>query len=213
MFIPIEKDVYAWNVPDAEFGELMQGHICLQKDSYVLIDPPLMPDLLERSGAFGKCLGVIILSPSHKRGGIFASRMLGTSFYFPRFASSQPGAPSEMDNLIQYEAGHELPGDLHALEIKTDIGIFGDHRVHEMALVDRKSRIFIADVCHGTRFGKLALAPEDILPSYRDEQVKSSMNAILKAVPRGIVSGFFGHGKDITGDFSDLLKEREDELK
>ena len=212
MFVPIERDVYAWKVPDAEFGELMQGHVHLLEDGFILTDPPLMPDLTERLGVFGKCHAVIVLSHSHKRGSALASRMLDAPLYYPEFASSEGDIGLGVEP-IYYKDGDILPGKLKTSEIKTEIGIFMEHPVHEMCLVDRKKRVFIADVCHGMRDGTLALAPEDIFPGYSEEQVKASFNALVKAVPSDVKSGFFGHGDDISVTFSARIHDRKAELK
>ncbi len=210
MFIPSEKDVYSWKVPDAEFGELMQGHVYLENEGYVIIDPPLMPDLLDRLQVFGKCLGVIVLGPSHKRGSGLASSILQAPLFVPGFASSffepQPA------NLKIYNEGDLLPGKLKAVELETEIGIFGEHRVHEMALIDGKDRAFIGDVCHGYHHGNLALAPEDIFPGYTEEQVKASLKAILEKIPVNIRSGFFGHGDDLVNNFGKEIERRKAEL-
>lgn len=210
MFIPSQRDVYSWKVPDSEFGELMQGHVYLMPGEYVIIDPPLMPDLLEKLQVFGKCAGVIILGPSHKRGAGLASAILQAPLYVPDFAAGT--FSPEPASLNMYKEGDTLPGNLKAVELETDIGIFGEHKVHEMALLDGKGRVFIGDICHGMKNGDLALAPEDIFPGYSEEQVKSSLKAVLAKIPIGIKSGFFGHGDDLSGTLGKELEKRKSEL-
>lgn len=210
MFIPSEKDVYSWKVPDAEFGELMQGHVYLLDNGYVIVDPPLMPNLLDRLQIFGKCLGVIVLGPSHKRGSGLASSILQAPLYVPDFASSS--FDPQPANLEVYKEGDTLLGNLKAVELQTEIGIFGEHKVHEMALIAGNHRAFIGDVCHGYNNGKLALAPEDIFPGYTEEQAKASLKAILEKIPASIKSGFFGHGDDLVNSFGKELERRKAEL-
>lgn len=210
MFVPSERDVYSWKVPDAEFGELMQGHLYLMQDEYLLIDPPLMPDLLEKLQVFGKCAGVVMLGPSHKRGVGLASAILQAPLNVPEFASDI--FSPEPANLKTYKEGDVLPGGLKAVELQTDMGIFGEHKVHEMALLDGKGRVFIGDICHGYNGGELALAPEDIFPGYTDDQVKSSLRAIVEKIPGNIKSGFFGHGDDIIGSFGSEIERRKKEF-
>ena len=209
MFKPIEKDVYAWEVPDAEFGEMMNGHLYIQKDGYVLIDPPLMPGLLQSLGVFGKCNGVILLSGSHKRGSAMASNALGTTLYVPEFAASQ----IQGKNVKPYKDGDIIAGDLKAVEIKSEIGIFGDHPIHEMALLDSHKRIFICDVCYGSPSGTLNLAPEGVIPGNVKEQAQASLTALLKALPFGVNTAFFGHGADMKGEFSKQVEARKMEFK
>lgn len=189
----------------------MQGHLYLIQDEYLLIDPPLMPDLLEKLQVFGKCAGVIMLGPSHKRGVGLASAVLQAPLYVPKFASGV--FSPEPANLKTYNEGDILPGGLKAVELQTDMGIFGDHKVHEMALLDGKGRAFIGDVCHGHNKGELALAPEDIFPGYTEEQVKSSLRAILAKIPLDIKSGFFGHGDDLVGSFGSEIGRRKEQFK
>lgn len=210
MFIPSEKDVYSWKVPDSEYGEIMNGHIYLMKGEYVIIDPPLKPDILEKLQVFGKCLGVIVLGQSHKRGSGLASAILQAPLYVPEFSSGIFNP--EPANLKTYKEGDVLPGNLKAVEIETDKGIFGEHKVHEMALLDQNNRAFIADICHGFGLGKLALAPEDIFPGYTEEQVKSSFKALAAKIPSKIITGFFGHGIDLVGNFGEEIERRKLEL-
>lgn len=213
MFRPEFKDVFSWEVPDAEFGELMQGHMLVNGDSYVLIDPPLMPELLEKTRISGTCSGVIVLGASHKRGGFMASRLLDTRLYFPKYAAEALGDVASTDIARLYSDGDSLPEGLKAVEIKTEIGIFGEHPVHEMVLLDEKGRAFIGDVCHGTPDGRLELAPEGIFPGYTQDQVKASLKALLSAVPLDSGAGFFGHGRDLLQNFGALISKRKEELK
>lgn len=210
MFIPSEKDVYSWKVPDSEFGEMMNGHVYLLGGEYLIVDPPLKPDLLEKLQVFGKCLGVVILGQSHKRGASLASAILQAPLFVPEFSAATFNP--EPSNLKKYKDGDKLPGNLKAIELQTDKGIFGDHKVHEMALLDGNSRVFISDVCHGFDHGKLALAPEDIFPSYTEEQIKSSLNALLTRIPTTVKTGFFGHGEDLVGTFGSEIQRRKEEL-
>ncbi len=208
MFKPVERDVYAWTVPDAEFGELMNGHLYFQNDGYVLIDPPLAPGILQSLGVFGKCNGVIILSGSHKRGSVMASGVLGAPLYVPEFAAQQIQGQS----VKTYRNGDRIAGDLQAIEIKTDIGVFGEHPIHEMALLDSKNRLFISDVCYSQQAGKLDFAPEGVIPGHTTEQVKASVSALSKVLPLGVNTAFFGHGTDMKNDFSKHVVERKKEF-
>lgn len=210
MFMPSERDVYGWKVPDAEFGELMQGHVYMFQGEYLLIDPPLMPEILEKLQFFGKCAGVVLLGSSHKRGSGMASAVLQAPLYVPEFAKDI--FSPEPANLKYYKENDKLPGGLKAVEIQTDQGIFGEHKVHEMALLDGHGRAFIGDVCHGYNHGELALAPEDIIPGYTEDQVKSSLRALLSKIPNGTRTGFFGHGDDLVGSFGSELERRKKEF-
>lgn len=205
MFKPVERDVFAWSVPDPEFGEMMNGHLYIQNDGYVLIDPPLMPDLLQSLSVFGKCNGVVILSGSHKRGSVMASNALGTSLYVPEFAAQQ----IQGHNVKAYRNGDKIAGDLQAIEVKTDMGVFGEHPIHEMALLDSKKRLFVSDVCYGQPSGKLNFAPEEIIPGNTGEQVKASITALSKALPNGVNTAFFGHGTDMKKEFSIQVEARK----
>lgn len=208
MFKPVERDVYVWTVPDSEFGEMMNGHLYIQDDGYALVDPPLMPDLLQSLGVFGKCNGIVLLSGSHKRGAMLASQVLAAPLYIPEFAAQQVQAP----NATLYKKGDKVAGDLTALELSTEIGIFGEHKIHEMALVDGKNRLFISDVCHGLPDGKLNFAPEGIFPGYTQEQVKAAVNALARVMPNGVHTAFFGHGADMKNGFAEQVEARKKEL-
>lgn len=210
MFIPSQKDVFSWKVPDPEFGEIMNGHLFIRPEGYLIMDPPMMPELLDKLRTFGKCLAVVTLSPSHLRGSGFASSILQAPSYVPEFATA--ALNSNSPNVVSYKEGDELPGGLKAVEIQTGIGIFGEHKVREMALLDNEGRVFIGDICHGYEKGQLALAPEDIFPGYTEMQVKSSLKAILEKVPVDIKTGFFGHGDDLVGTFGQELQKRKNEL-
>ena len=182
----------------------MNGHLFFQNDGYALIDPPLMPDLLNSLVVLGKCKGVILLSGTHKRGSVMASGVLGAPLYVPEFASED----FKMPNTKPYKNGDKVLGELQALEIMSEIGVFGEHPIHEMVLVDSKKRAFISDVCYGHPSGRLNFAPEEVIPGHSPEQVKASIGALIKVLPSGIDTAFFGHGVDIKGGFSKQVELR-----
>ena len=208
MFRPIEKDAFAWNVPDAEFGEIMVGHVLVGDNGYVIIDPPMMPGLVDSLRVFGDCLAVIILTPTHKRGGSIAAVQLSAPHYFPGFASESYPAHIEVPGKVFYNPGDLLPLNLKVMEIQTGGPVFGDHPMHEMALMDETGRAFFADICHGSGREKLEIGPEGVIPGHTDEQISNGLEALAKAVPPTAVTGFFGHGDDLVGNFGKLLSDR-----
>lgn len=209
MFKPSDRDVFSWSVPDAEFGEMMNGHILLLNDGYVLVDPPMAPDLVEDLSVFGKCLGIISLGPAHKRGAMTLASMLKTNLFVPDFAVDAFGGSSE--TVKSYGNGSSLPGNLKAMELQTKIGIFGDHKIHEMALTDEKNRAFVADACYAFD-GKMNVAPEGIMPNFSHEQASASFGEVYHKLGSKMTHGFFGHGVDLKGNFGAEIERRKKEF-
>ena len=68
MFTPVRKDVWRWGTPDPEGDWIMYGHLIVRDGKCVLIDPPLVPDLIESVDRIGKLEGVVLTTLDHTRG-------------------------------------------------------------------------------------------------------------------------------------------------
>src|SRR3989442_12880244 len=68
MFSPVRRDVFRWGTPDPEGDWIMVGHLFVRDSEIILIDPPLIPGLIESITRIGKPKAIILTSQNHTRG-------------------------------------------------------------------------------------------------------------------------------------------------
>ncbi len=210
MFLPVARNVYKWETPDPEHGEMMAGHMLVGSDGVLLIDPPMVPGLLKGVAPLGKVVGVIVTSASHKRGAATISAITGAPYYFPAHLKEDSGLEGA-ENVRFYDGSTELPMGLKAIRIRGEKPMIATHHIDETVLVHGDSA-FVGDVAHGYPDGRIAFAPEDIIPNPSREGVASSFNAIDGALGNSVDTIFCGHGSDIVGKYRASMAERRKEF-
>lgn len=211
MFLPVTKNVYRWETPDPEHGEMMVGHVLLENDGYVLIDPPMVPNLLSGLSALGECKGVIVTSLNHSRGGSTLSAITKSNYYVPKHQEEQLKNQGSTSNVVFYDENTELPSGLTSVRCRTEIPVFNGFHIDEMVLLS-SAGAFVGDAAHGMQSSRLAFAPEDIIPDPDMEAAKASLKALEKAVGGNKDTAFFGHGFDVVSTFGHNLNQRKKEL-
>lgn len=82
----IENDIGMWTTPDPEEEILMVGHIIRSEETYVLIDPPVIPGLPQYLSTIGRIETIILTTHDHTRGSRYLSDAFACPVYAPRFS-------------------------------------------------------------------------------------------------------------------------------
>lgn len=211
MFLPVTRNVYRWETPDPEHGEMMVGHLLKDDTGYTLIDPPMVPNLAGALSVLGQCKGVIITSISHARGSATLSTVTGANYFVPRHQESLYKGDKSAKNLVFYDGETVLPMGIKAGRCRSDRPIFNNFHIDEMVIFSREGA-FVGDSAHGLQSSRVVFAPEDIVPEPDIEAVKSSLAALDSILKGNSETVFFGHGFDQVGSFNHNMNQRKKEL-
>jgi hypothetical protein len=83
MFSPVRRDVFRWGTPDPEGDWIMFGHLFVRDSEIILIDPPLIPGLIESISRIGKPKTIILTTQNHTRGSRHIREKTGATVYVP----------------------------------------------------------------------------------------------------------------------------------
>src|SRR5207245_11701632 len=83
MFSPVRRDVFRWGTPDPEGDWIMVGHLFVRNSEIILIDPPLIPGLIESVARMGKPKAIILTSQNHTRGSKYIREKTGATVNVP----------------------------------------------------------------------------------------------------------------------------------
>jgi len=197
MFSPVRRDVFRWGTPDPEGDWIMVGHLFVRNSEIILIDPPLIPGLIESVARIGKPTAIILTSQNHTRGSKYIREKTGATVYVP---DQNPNAVEPQDALAVKEIGQfekYSTGKLLGFEIFRDFNDF--------ALLTDNKEIIIADNATGSADGKLLVFPEYIPhdpPHPANETVRREIKDLVKKT--GAVTLLAGHGYNIYGNLQDL---------
>src|SRR5260370_444639 len=83
MFTPIREGVFRWSTPDPADDWMMVGHLLVRETGVVLVDPPMVPGLLEAAGRLGNLEAVLLTEQNHTRASRFIAKRAGIPVYLP----------------------------------------------------------------------------------------------------------------------------------
>ena len=201
MFSPVRRDVFRWGTPDPEGDWMMFGHLFVRDSEIILIDPPLIPGLIESITRIGKPKAIILTSQNHTRGSKYIKEKTGATVYVP---DQNPNAVEPQDALAVKEIGQfekYNTGKLLGFEIFRDFNDF--------ALLTDNKEIIIADNATGSADGKLLVFPEYIPhdpPHPANATVLREFKDLVKKT--GAVTLLAGHGYNIYGNLQDLANRK-----
>ena len=209
---PIRDGVFRWSTPDPADDWMMVGHLFVRKTGVVLIDPPMVPGLLEAARGLGKLEAVILTEQNHTRASRFIAKRAGTPVYLPE-TIPQAVEPWEAARVKQlgafevYNAGSVLGFQAYK---------FGD----DYALLSDQKELLVGDNARGDAKGNVLIfpewfslytpgppypAPEDFSRESRDS-LRKQFKEIVKNT--GATSLLASHDYDIIGN----LQARASEL-
>ena len=212
MFTPIREGVFRWSTPDPADDWMMVGHLFVRETGVVLVDPPMVPGLLEAAGRLGKLEAVLLTEQNHTRASRFIAKRAGIPVYLPETIPeavelSEAVKVKEIGDFEVYKTGSVLGFQAHK---------FGE----DYALLSDGKELLVGDNARGDTKGNVLIfpesfslyspgppypAPEAIPKSFRDS-LRKKFKDIVKTT--GAASLLASHDYDIIGS----LQARASEL-
>lgn len=205
MFTPVRKNILRWGTPDPEGDWIMYGHLVFDGKKCTMVDPPLVPGLLDSVNRIGKLEAIILTTLDHTRGAKYISEKTGATLFIPPQDKSLAVDPEavlaqkEIKDFQKYDT-KEIQG-LRPYRItvenkKTDKEPWMD----EFALLTDHKEMIAGDIAIGTSDGKIFLAPE-WFPHDPPHQRYSPAEDIFSKIVResGATSLLASHGENVYG--------------
>ena len=193
MFTPVRRDVFRWGTPDPEGDWIMFGHLFVRDSEIILVDPPLIPGLIEAITKMGKPKAIILTSQNHVRGSKFIRENTGATVYLPDQdpRAVEPQDAQAVKEVGQFEKYTTDTGKLLGFEIFKDF--------YDFALLTDHKELLIADNAKGSADGELLIL-EPGQPA--NEIIRREFKELVKKT--GAVTLLAGHGYNIYGNLQDL---------
>lgn len=165
MFIPVRRNVLRWGTPDPEGDWIMYAHLIFAEDGCILIDPPLVPGLIDSVQRLGKIEAVILTTLDHTRGVNHICRKTGATLLIPDQVKSKTIDPDtiiaqkELKNFQKYDT-EEIYG-LRPFRITVEDEKTEDMPwIDEFALLSKNKELIVGDIAIGSLDGRIIIAPE-----------------------------------------------------
>jgi len=212
MFTPIREGVFRWSTPDPADDWMLVGHLFVRDSGVVLVDPPMVPGLLEAARRLGKLEAVLLTEQNHTRASRFISKRAGIPVYLPETIPEavetwETARVKQIGDFEIYKAGSVLGFQAYK---------FGD----DYALLSDEREILVGDNARGDARGMVLIFPEWFKlytpgPPYPDpedfsKESRDSLRKQFKEIVRatGATTLLASHDFDIIGD----LQARANEL-
>lgn len=213
MLIPASRNVFSWSTPDPNDDWLMVGHLLLTDSAPILIDPPVVPGIVEALESLGGVSAIVLTTGDHVRGSEFFSRRFEVPVYAP-FQTADDIDPSSfsrlksMDGMLQYDGNSQLPGRMKAFPAKVGRGK-SSPSISEMMILTGAGELLAGDIAMGSLEGSLLTRNEFFYDSPAGGDVAQCLNEIRKIIlETGSRTLLSSHGCDITGKLQEKLEER-----
>lgn len=211
MFVPVRNGILRWGTPDPEGDWIMYGHLVEYGKKVVLIDPPLVPGLIDAAGRTGKVEAVILTTLDHTRGSRYISLKTGAALYVPDQGVSMALDPDVILNyhgIKEYEKYGE--GDLFGLKVHRvtveGSGESGMPWFDEYAFLTEEKELIVGDIAIGTAEGKVVMAPEWFPHDPPHEAHEPAHREFRKLIGKtGANTQLAPHGHNIYGDLQQSL--------
>lgn len=165
MFEPVSENILRWKTPDPEGDWMMCGHLIFENGRCILIDPPLVPRLIDSISRLGKVEAVILTTMDHIRGAKYISEKTGADLFIPDQAKSFWLDPEEVLSQkgirgFQKYGGEDLFGlKCYHITVPQEGGT-DEPYLDEFALLTDKKELIVGDIAIGKPDGGVVLAPE-----------------------------------------------------
>ena len=211
MFSPVRRDVFRWGTPDPEIDEMMYGHLFLEDDRCILVDPPFVPGLIEEIDRLGSLEAVMITTLDHTRGVEYICRRTGAHLYIPDQMKSKAIDPKfyiAKSGIKDFEMyGSEPIFGMKPFRLTIE-GRSAENEPYmdEYAFLTDHKELIVGDTAVGTVDNRLLIAPEWFpIPG---EPYPPAHNTFRKVVAEsGATSLLTSHGSNIYGNLQELVKQ------
>ncbi|MDG6900465.1 MAG: hypothetical protein JRM80_00690 [Nitrososphaerota archaeon] len=213
MLIPIRDGAFRWSTPDPADDWMLVGHLFVRETGIVLVDPPMVPGLLEAVRGLGRLEAVLLTEQNHTRATRFIAKRAGTPVYLPEtnpdaVETWEAARVKQIGDFLVYKEGNVLGFQAHK---------FGD----DYALLTDRKELLVGDNARGDDKGNVVIFPDwfklnspgppypdpEKLPKEWRNSLRRQFRNIVKTT--GATSLLAGHGFDILG----TLQARTDALE
>ena len=210
MFFPVRRDVFRWGTSDPEMDQMMYGHLFVDGNKCILIDPPFVPGLIEGIDRLGSLDAVLITTLDHTRGVDYICRKTGAQLYIPDQMKSMTIDPefyitkTGIKNFEKY--GNESIFGLKTFRLTVEgNSAESEPYMDEYALLTDHDELIIGDIAVGTVDNRLLIAPEWFpIP---DEPYPPAHKSFRKVVTESRATSLLtSHGLSIHGNLQELIK-------
>lgn len=212
MLVPIRRNLLRWGTPDPEGNWMMYGHLLIEGEKTIIVDPPMVPHLISSISRLGDLEAVILTTAAHIRGSKYICSVTGATLYIPnqvKSADVDPDFVIEVKNIQGFVKYRE--NTIFGLK-PIRMFVKGDRKgdvpwVDEYALLTDHNELIVGDIAIGTPEGTLKLAPE-WFPSINALKPQESVHLEFKRIVRkiGAKTLLASHGADLYGNLQEELK-------
>lgn len=204
MFVPVRKELFRWETPDPEADWMMVGHVVVGDSGCVLVDPPLVPGLLEYLARMGRVEGVVLTTLDHSRGASYIVGKTGARLYLPE--QGENDVDERGLRILKEVPDHEVYRNGKVMGMKvyrlSDAGNrdLGMPSLNEFALLTDHMELIAGDFAIGSHDGRIMVSPEWFPPPRKEAVHQPAHNTLRELVRKtNAVSLLASHGFDIIG--------------
>ena len=212
MFIPVRRNIMRWGTPDPEGDWIMYGHLIIREEKCYLIDPPLVPGLLDSVLRLGKPEAVILTTLDHTRGAKYICAKSKAELFIPeqlKSTSVDPDVILSQKGIVDFHkySTNELFG-MKPIRITIE-GKNGKEMpwIDESALLTDHKELIVGDIAIGTSSGEVIVAPEWFPYDPPITPYPPAIRSFSKIVrDSGAVTLLASHGFNIYGKLQDSVQ-------
>lgn len=212
MFTTVNRNILRWGTPDPEGDWMMFGHLLMGDEGLLLIDPPLVPDLLKMINRLGRIDAVMLTTLDHTRGARYIAEKTGADLYIPDLMHSKAFDPDEIlrqkgiKNFSKY--GEEKVYGISPLRVTVEAESGHDMPyMDEFALLTGSGYLIVGDIAIGTPNGHISVAPEWFPedPPYErwDPAVRKFLETVRHSKAHSLLAS---HGHSIYGNLQETAE-------
>lgn len=213
MFEAVSRNVFAWRTPDPEGDWYMKGHMIIDRDEIVLVDPPMIPGLIDVLHRMGNVKGIILTTLDHSRGAKYIAEKTETTLFIPDQGVSywlDPAARRDEKGIEKYEIYGE--GEVCGLKayhlVVQDEKDTGKPWLDEYVLQYGREMLITGDIAIGSTTENLCIAPEWFPADPPHNEYKPAVSAFRSVVEKtGAEKLLAPHGDDIYYGLQNFMKE------
>jgi hypothetical protein len=212
VFNPVEPGVWRWSTPDPADPWMMVGHLLETPDGVVLVDPPVVPGLVDAVCTLKGGLGIVLTTHDHVRGAGWLHRQLGCPVFAPHQSMGHPLIRDHLPHAIPYDEATALPAGLAARRARAQVMRVEDTEesayVDEMVLLTATGAVLTGDLAMGGPHGELWGCPEGLTLHPDPEKVRASLAVFQSVVPADVRTLLASHGDDVVGSLAKARRQR-----
>ena len=206
LLTPSLPALFRWATPDPEDDWMMVGHLLVTDAGVILVDPPLVPGLVEAVETLGGARGIVITTHDHSRGAAWLSRRFKLPVHVPAQADIAHLDRVGVSRRTPYTDGDRLFDCMDAIRVRVVLPMWEDQTyVDEMILRFPGDAVATGDIVMGSTTGDLLGCPAGLVPNPDPTKVATSLEAFRKALPSGTATLLASHGVDLIRNLEDAV--------